>query len=63
MKDEVKDLPPNVVDLFVDGITTLLPRNRQMILQYDCLGDSDVSRFCFKAHLFSRYIYFMLGSG
>lgn len=63
VQNEIKNLPSDVVDLFVDGLTTLLPRNRAMILEYSCMGDSDVARYCFKAHLFSRYIYFMLGKG
>ena len=61
VRNELKELPSNAVDLFVEGLTTLLPRNRAMILEYSCLGDSDVARFCFKSHMFSRYIYFMLG--
>ena len=61
LRQEIRDLPDDVIDLFNDGLVTLVPRNRQMILEYSGLGDSDVARYCFRAYLNSRYFYFMLG--
>ena len=63
MQREVRDLPGDIVDGFFEGISTIIPRNRAMILEYNGMGDSEVSQFVFKSHLNSRFIFFMLGGG
>ena len=63
LQREFRDLPGDVVDSFFEGLSTIIPRNRSMILEFNGLGDSEIAQFVFKSHLNSRYFYFMLGMG